>query len=271
MAGSSEKSRRKALAEELERLQTELVVMQEWLRNESRRLVVIVEGRDAAGKGGVIKRITEPLNPRWCRVAALPAPSDRERSEWYFQRYVERLPAGGEMVIFDRSWYNRAGVERVMGFCTDEELHRFFRQAPAFERMLIDDGITLVKYWFSVSQAEQERRFQDRARDPMKRWKLSSIDLEGRTRWDDYSKARDDMFAHCDTPDSPWWVVEDDDKLRGRVNCISHLLSVVPYTPSGNEPVHLDPLPDVDHHYERPPRSTYRYVPDRASEVGGTS
>ncbi|HWE56271.1 MAG TPA: polyphosphate kinase 2 [Acidimicrobiales bacterium] len=258
-----------ALTAELGRLQSELVVLQEWVRAESQRLVIVFEGRDAAGKGGVIKRITEPLNPRWCRVTALPSPSDRERTEWYFQRYVEHLPAGGEIVVFDRSWYNRAGVERVMGFCTDEELQRFFRQAPAFERMLIDDGIILVKYWFSVSQAEQEQRFQNRANDPMKRWKLSPIDIEGRARWDDYSRARDDMFAHCDIPDSPWWVVEDDDKMRGRVNCISHLLSVVPYRPSKSKKIRLKALPKADHQYERPPRSTYRYVPDRAAEVSG--
>ena len=202
--------------------------MQQWVRDEEKRVVIVVEGRDAAGKGGVIKRITEHLNPRWCRIAALPAPSDREKTEWYFQRYIAHLPAGGEIVLFDRSWYNRAGVERVMGFCTDEEYHRFFRQCPAFERMLIDDGIILVKYWFSVSDEEQERRFKDRLNDPLKRWKLSDMDLEGRKRWVEYSKAKDEMFAHCDLPDSPWYEVEADDKRRARLNCIAHLLSIDP-------------------------------------------
>ena len=211
------------------RLQQELVSMQQWVREEGKRVVIVVEGRDAAGKGGVIKRITEHLNPRWCRIAALPAPSDREKTEWYFQRYITHLPAGGEIVLFDRSWYNRAGVERVMGFCTDEEYHRFFRQCPAFERMLIDDGIILVKYWFSVSDEEQERRFKDRLNDPLKRWKLSDMDLEGRKRWVQYSKAKDEMFAHCDLPDSPWYEVEADDKKRARLNCIAHLLSMIPY------------------------------------------
>ena len=179
----------------------------------------------------MIRRITEYLNPRWCRIAALPAPSDREKAEWYFQRYIAHLPAGGEIVLFDRSWYNRAGVERVMGFCTDEEYHRFLRQCPAFERMLIDDGIILLKYWFSVSDEEQERRFKERVNAPLKRWKLSQMDIEGRNRWVEYSKAKDEMFAHCDLPDSPWYEVEADDKKRARLNCIAHLLSVVPYEP----------------------------------------
>ena len=209
-------------------LQEELVKMQRWVRDEGKRVVIVVEGRDAAGKGGVIKRITEYLNPRWCRVAALPVPSDREKTEWYFQRYIVHLPAGGEIVLFDRSWYNRAGVERVMGFCTDEEYHRFLRQCPAFERMLIDDGIILVKYWFSVSDEEQERRFKERLNAPLKRWKLSEMDIEGRNRWVEYSKAKDEMFAHCDLPDSPWYEVEADDKKRARLNCMAHLLSVDP-------------------------------------------
>ena len=203
--------------------------MQQWVRDEGKRVVIVVEGRDAAGKGGVIKRITEYLNPRWCRIAALPVPSDREKTEWYFQRYIAHLPAGGEIVLFDRSWYNRAGVERVMGLCTDEEYHRFLRQCPAFERMLIDDGIILVKYWFSVSDEEQERRFKERLNAPLKRWKLSEMDIEGRNRWVEYSKAKDEMFAHCDLPDSPWYEVEADDKKRARLNCIAHLLSVIPY------------------------------------------
>jgi len=257
----------KALAAELRRLQEELVKLQQWTRDTSQRLVVVIEGRDAAGKGGVIKRITGPLNPRWCRVVALPAPSDRERSEWYFQRYVEQLPAGGEIVIFDRSWYNRAGVERVMGFCSEEDVERFFRQCPAFERMLIDDGIILVKYWFSVSDAEQERRFQERARDPMKRWKLSGMDIKGRALWNEYSRARDDMFAHCDIPDSPWWVVEADEKTPARVNCIAHLLSVVPYLSVPIPSVTLGPRPAEADDYQRPTTRRGRYVPDQAKLV----
>ena len=258
---------RDVLDAEMLRLQRELVTMQQWIRAEGRRVVVVIEGRDAAGKGGVIKRITEYLNPRWCRVAALAAPSDREQSEWYFQRYIEHLPAAGEMILFDRSWYNRAGVERVMGFCTEEEVQRFFRQCPAFERMLIDDGIILVKYWFSVSREEQERRFQERASDPLKRWKLSTIDVEGRERWDAYSRAKDDMFAHCDLPDSPWYVVEADHKAVARVNCVAHLLSVVPYD---DVPLPKLQLPPVHHHKEqlqRPPLRTQTEVPDHASSL----
>jgi polyphosphate kinase 2 len=248
------------------RLQSELVSMHQWIRDEEKRLVIVVEGRDAAGKGGVIKRITEHLNPRWCRIAALPAPSDREKTEWYFQRYISHLPAGGEIVLFDRSWYNRAGVERVMGFCTEEEYQRFFRQCPAFERMLIDDGIMLVKYWFSVSDAEQERRFKDRLDDPLKRWKLSDMDLEGRKRWVQYSKAKDEMFAHCDLPDSPWYEVEADDKRRARLNCIAHLLSIVPYEPRATPKLKFGPRPPVGD-YRRPPRDRYRYVPDYAGTL----
>jgi polyphosphate kinase len=251
---------------ELLRLQTELVKMQEWVRQEGRRLVVVFEGRDAAGKGGIIKRITEHLNPRWCRVAALPAPTDRERTQWYFQRYVEHLPAAGEIVLFDRSWYNRAGVERVMGFCTESDVQRFFRQCPAFERMLIDDGIMLVKYWFSVSDEQQEKRFKDRLNDPLKRWKLSDMDLEGRNRWVEYSKAKDEMFAHCDTPDSPWWDVEADDKAKARLNCIAHLLSVIPYEPRKIGKPKWTPRPKPGN-YERPPRDRYRYVPDHAATL----
>jgi polyphosphate kinase 2 len=236
----------------LVRLQSELVSMQQWIRDEQQRLVIVVEGRDAAGKGGVIKRITEHLNPRWCRIAALPVPSDREKTEWYFQRYITHLPAGGEIVLFDRSWYNRAGVERVMGFCTEEEYHRFFRQCPAFERMLLDDGIILVKYWFSVSDEEQERRFQDRLNDPLKRWKLSDMDLEGRKRWD--------------LPDSPWYEVEADDKKRARLNCIAHLLSMIPYEQRKTPKLKLPPRSPVGD-YKRPPRDRYRYVPDYAATL----
>ena len=252
---------------ELLRLQRELVTMQQWIRAEGQRVVVVIEGRDAAGKGGVIKRITEFLNPRWCRIAALAAPSDREQTEWYFQRYIQHLPEAGEMVLFDRSWYNRAGVERVMGFCTEEEVQRFFRQCPAFERMLIDDGIILVKYWFSVSREEQERRFRERAKDPLKRWKLSTIDIEGRKRWDDYSRAKDDMFAHCDLPDSPWWVVDADRKAAARINCIAHLLSVVPYQEVPLPVVQLPPVPKRKEQLHRPPLRTQTEVPDHASRL----
>jgi polyphosphate kinase len=262
----ADKGDRSLLEAELLRLQGELVKVQEWIRAGQQRLIVVFEGRDAAGKGGVIKRMAEYLNPRWCRVAALPAPSDRERTEWYFQRYIAHLPAGGEIVLFDRSWYNRAGVERVMGFCTDDELQRFFRQCPAFERMLIDDGIVLVKYWFSVSDEEQERRFQARLGDPLKRWKLSSMDIEGRSRWVDYSRAKDEMFAHCDIPDSPWWEVEADEKLRARVNCIAHLLSVVPYQQQPRPKVHLPPRPEPKG-YRRPPQERFRHVSDHAAGV----
>jgi polyphosphate kinase 2 len=247
-------------------LQEELVTMQQWIREEGQRVVIVIEGRDAAGKGGVIKRITEYLNPRWCRIAALPAPSDREEGQWYFQRYIAHLPAGGETVLFDRSWYNRAGVERVMGFCTDEEYHRFLRQCPAFERMLIDDGIILLKYWFSVSDEEQERRFRERVSAPLKRWKLSEMDLEGRNRWVAYSKAKDEMFAHCDLPDSPWYEVEADDKKRARLNCIAHLLSVVPYDARKAPKVKLPPRPPIGD-YRRPPRDRYRYVPDYSATI----
>jgi polyphosphate kinase 2 len=256
------------LNRELLRLQGELVKLHQWVHDESQRLVVVVEGRDASGKGGVIKRITEYLNPRWCRVVALPAPSDREKTEWYFQRYVEQLPAGGEIVIFDRSWYNRAGVERVMGFCTEEQVQRFFRQPPAFERMLIEDGMLLVKYWFSVSDQEQEQRFQVRAKDPYKQWKLTPMDIESRKRWVDYSKAKDDMFAHCDTPDSPWWEVEADDKLRARVNCIAHLLSQVPYREHPRAKLKWGSRP-AQGSYQRPSREGLRFVPDHATQVLG--
>ena len=252
---------------ELLRLQAELVKMQEWVRQEGQRVVVLFEGRDAAGKGGIIKRITEYLNPRWCRVAALPAPTEREQTQWYFQRYVEHLPAGGEIVLFDRSWYNRAGVERVMGYCTDDEVRRFFHQCPAFERMLTDDGIILVKYWFSISDEEQDRRFRDRLSDPLKRWKLSDMDLAGRDRWVEYSKAKDEMFSYCDTPDSPWWDVEADDKHRARINCIAHLLSVVPFEPRKIPKPKWTPRPKPGN-YKRPPRDRYRYVPDHAATLG---
>ena len=246
---------------ELERLQSELLYMQEWIQHEGRRVVVLFEGRDTAGKGGTIKRITELLNPRHCRVVALAAPTDRERTQWYFQRYVAHLPAAGEMVLFDRSWYNRAGVEHVMGFCTKEEYEEFLRECPRFERSLLRSGITLLKYWLSVSDEEQERRFQKRIKNPQKRWKLSTIDLEARSHWVDYSEAKDAMFAATDTDESPWWVVEADDKRTARLNLISHLLSQVPYErlPVGN----VELPPRQERGYERPPKKTQRMVPAR--------
>ena len=251
---------RKPYEKELLRLQGELVQMQEWVRTSGARLVVVFEGRDAAGKGGAIKRVSEFLNPRICRIVALPAPSERERTEWYFQRYVEHLPAAGEIVLLDRSWYNRAGVERVMGFCTDAEYEEFMRTCPEFERMLVRSGITLVKYWFSVSDEEQERRFQARVDDPMRRWKLSPIDLESRARWVEYSRAKDEMFRRTDIAEAPWWVVEADDKRRARLNCIAHLLSVIDYRDLTPPPPKLPPREEGD--YVRPPMDTQRFVPD---------
>jgi polyphosphate kinase 2 len=247
--------------EELARLQVELVKMHEWIKDQGLKVLVIFEGRDAAGKGGTIKRITEALNPRICRVVALPAPTERERTQWYFQRYAAHLPAAGEMVLLDRSWYNRAGVERVMGFCTEEEYREFLRSCPEFERMLIRSGVIVVKYWFSVSDAEQERRFQDRIDDPTKRWKLSPMDLKSREHWVEYSRAKDAMFAHTDTKQAPWYVVEADDKRRARINCISHLLSMIPYEDLTPEPVILPPRRD-DGAYVRPPMSEQTFVPD---------
>src|SRR5437870_13060626 len=221
------KVKRKDYEAKLDDLHMELVKMQYWIKAAGKKLVVLFEGRDAAGKGGAIKCISEPLNPRGCRVVALSKPSDTERTQWYFQRYVAHLPAAGEIVLFDRSWYNRAGVERVMGFCTQEEYTEFLRSCPDFERMLIRSGLVLVKYWFSVSDAEQERRFQDRIKNPEKRWKLSPMDLESRARWADYSRAKDAMFQYTDTKASPWWVVDANDKRRARLNCIRHLLGTV--------------------------------------------
>ena len=220
---------RLAYFRELLRLQGELVKLQDWVLHNRRKVVILFEGRDAAGKGGVIKRITQRLNPRICRVAALPAPNDRERTQWYFQRYVSHLPAGGEMVLFDRSWYNRAGVERVMGFCSDEEYEEFFRTVPEFEKMLVGSGITLVKYWFSITDEEQHARFLARANDPLKQWKLSPMDFESRRRWEAYTKAKESMLERTHIPESPWWVVQAVDKKRARLNCIAHLLSQFPY------------------------------------------
>jgi len=224
---------------ELFRLQGELVKLQDWVVDKKLKVVVLFEGRDAAGKGGVIKRITQRLNPRVCRVAALPAPGQRERSQWYFQRYVSHLPAAGEMVLFDRSWYNRAGVERVMGFCNDEELEEFFRSVPEFEKMLIRSGIILIKYWFSITDDEQHRRFLMRIHDPLKQWKLSPMDMESRRRWEAYTKAKEEMIERTHIPEAPWWVVEGVDKKKARLNCIRHLLSLVPYGEVEHEPVEL--------------------------------
>ncbi|MFI6449034.1 polyphosphate kinase 2 [Kitasatospora sp. NPDC050543] len=253
---------------ELLRLQNELVKLQEWVRTEGARLVVVFEGRDAAGKGGAIKRVTEYLNPRIARVAALPKPTERQRGQWYFQRYVEQLPAAGEIVLFDRSWYNRAGVERVMGFCTDEEYWQFLHQCPTFERMLVEAGILLRKYWFSVSDTEQERRFRDRLQDPMRRWKLSPMDTESITHWEEYSRAKDEMFVYTDIPDSPWNVVESDDKRRARINMIAHLLTTVPYHEVAAPDIVLPARPP-SRGYQRPPRDLQKYVPDHARSLAG--
>ncbi|MCQ8828927.1 polyphosphate kinase 2 [Streptomyces malaysiensis] len=251
---------------ELRRLQIELVKLQEWVRAEGRRVVVVFEGRDAAGKGGAIKRVTAHLNPRVVRTVALPVPTDRERGQWYFQRYVEQLPAAGEIVLFDRSWYNRAGVERVMGFCTEEEHRRFLRQCPVFERMLVEDGILLRKYWFSVSDAEQERRFRHRLSDPTRRWKISAMDVESVTRWEAYSRAKDEMFAYTDTPEAPWYVVESDDKRAARINMIAHLLSTVPYGDVRLPELRLPPRP-APTGYQRPPKHLQTFVPDHAAAL----
>jgi polyphosphate kinase len=246
---------------ELARLQIELVKLQEWIRHQGLKVAVIFEGRDAAGKGGTIKRITQSLNPRACRVIALTTPTEREQTQWYFQRYVPHLPAAGEMVLFDRSWYNRAGVERVMGFCTDEEHREFLRSCPEFERMLVRSGLILLKYWFSVSDEEQERRFRSRIEDPTKRWKLSPMDLESRRRWVEYSKAKDEMFAHTDIKQAPWYVVEADDKKRARLNCMRHLLSMIPYEDLTPAPFELPPRQDAAG-YVRPPKSDQTFVPE---------
>ena len=251
---------------ELYRLQAELVKMQEWVRLEGVRLVVVFEGRDGAGKGSAIKRVTEYLNPRVARIVALPMPNDRQRSQWYFQRYVAELPAAGEIRLFDRSWYNRAGVEKVMSFCTAEEYRRFLHQAPLFERMLIEDGIILRKYWFSVSDAEQEARFASRLKDPMRQWKLSPMDLESITRWEDYSRAKDEMLVHTDIPESPWFIVEADDKRRARLNMIRHLLSTIPYFATTRPPLAIPHRPPSSG-YERPPRELSHYVEDYAADL----
>ncbi|MBO0815053.1 MAG: polyphosphate kinase 2 [Actinobacteria bacterium] len=257
---------RKIYETELFRLQAELVKLQEWVRAEGARLVVVFEGRDAAGKGSTIKRVTQYLNPRVARITALPAPTEREKTQWYFQRYVDHLPAAGEVVLFDRSWYNRAGVEHVMGFCTKEEYSRFLHQCPIFERLLVEDGILLRKYWFSVSDVEQEHRFRSRLEDPMRRWKLSPMDLESITRWEDYSRAKDEMFVHTDIPEAPWYVVDSADKRRARINMIAHLLSTVHYHDVQRRPLELPSRP-ASQGYVRAPRESQTFVPDHAAEL----
>lgn len=247
-------------AQELRRLQIELVKLQEWIKHEGLRVIALFEGRDAAGKGGAIKRITEMLNPRICRVVALGTPTEKEKTQWYFQRYVAELPSAGEMVLFDRSWYNRAGVERVMGFCSENEYTEFLQTCPEFERMLVRSGIILIKYWFSVSDEEQERRFQDRMNDVTKRWKLSPMDLQSRARWVEYSRAKDDMFAYTDTKQVPWYVVNADNKKCARLNVIQHLLSLIPYEDLTPKPMKLPPLDKSK--YVRPPLQEQNFIPE---------
>ena len=261
MGNNGKKISKKEYEEELFKLQLELVKLQAWIKEKKLKVVVIFEGRDAAGKGGAIKRITQYLNPRICRVVALPAPTERQQTQWYFQRYVPHLPAAGEMVLFDRSWYNRAGVEKVMGYCTNEEYKEFLRSCPEFERMLVRSGIIVIKYWFSVSEEEQERRFQARLEQPHKRWKLSPMDLESRKRWVDYSRAKDQMFNHTDIKQAPWYVVDSEVKKHARLNCIAHLLSLIPY--GDLTPPYIE-LPERDEGfgYVRPPISDQTFVPE---------
>ncbi len=261
IAPKTKKIKMKIYEQELARLQIELVKLQEWIKYKGLRVVVLFEGRDAAGKGGAIKRITDKLSPRVCRVVALPAPTEREQTQWYFQRYVAHLPAAGEMVLFDRSWYNRAGVERVMGFCTDDEYREFMRSCPEFERMLVRSGIQLIKYWFSVSNDEQERRFQGRIYHPTKHWKLSPMDLQSRSRWMEYSRSKDQMFASTDIKQAPWYVIEGDNKKRARLNVISHLLTLIDYQDMSPKAVELPPRQD-DASYIRPPISDQTFVPE---------
>jgi polyphosphate kinase len=264
VAKNDGKLKRSIYEDKLAELHLELVKMQYWIKETGQKLVLVFEGRDAAGKGGAIKTVMEPLNPRGCRVVALGTPSDRERTQWYFQRYIEHLPAAGEIVLFDRSWYNRAGVEHVMGFCTDEEYTEFLRSCPEFERMLVRSGIILLKYWFSVSDEEQQRRFEERAGNPARRWKLSPIDLASMTKWVEYSKAKDDMFRYTDIKQAPWWTVEADDKRRARLNCIAHILSSVPYQDVTPPPLHLPHRRPAPGNYVRPPKSEQNFVPDLA-------
>jgi polyphosphate kinase len=260
---NADKLKRAVYEEKLKELHFELVKMQYWIKETGQKVVIVLEGRDAAGKGGAIKCIHEPLNPRGCRVVALGTPSDRERTQWYFQRYIAHLPAAGEIVLFDRSWYNRAGVEHVMNFCTEEEYQEFFRSCPEFERMLVRSGIILLKYWFSVSDEEQARRFEERAGNPARRWKLSPMDLESMSKWVEYSRAKDEMFRHTDIKQAPWWTVEAEDKRRARLNCLAHILSSVPYQDATPPPLKLPKRKRrKDDNYVRPPRSEQNYVPD---------
>ena len=262
------KIKNEAYEAELTRLQEELIKLQEWVRQTGAKVVVIFEGRDAAGKGGVIKRITEYMNPRIARIVALGTPTEKEKTQWYFQRYVPHLPAAGEIVLFDRSWYNRAGVEHVMGFCTDDEYREFLRSCPEFERMLIRSGITLIKYWFSVSDEEQERRFQSRINEPRKRWKLSPMDLESRDKWIEYSRAKDQMFAHTDTKQAPWYVVNSDIKKHARLNCIQHLLDSIPYEDLTPDPIKLSKRKSAGA-YVRPPITDQSFVPEIYNHTTG--
>lgn len=262
----AERVPKKLYRAELKRLQAQLVDMQAWVQSTGARIVVIFEGRDAAGKGSTIKRVTEYLNPRVARIVALPAPTERERSQWYFQRYVSHLPAAGEIVLMDRSWYNRAGVERVMGYCTNDEYHRFLHQAPIFERMLLEDGILLLKYWFSVSDVEQEERFRSRNEDPMRRWKLSPNDVLSITKWEDYSRAKDTMFVHTDIPEARWHEVDNEDKRRGRLNMIHHLLAQIPYEVIERPEIEIPSRPESGG-YDRPPQRPDGYVPDHAATL----
>jgi polyphosphate kinase len=264
--GKSDKLSKKFYEKELKKVNIELVKLQNWIKNEKLKVVILFEGRDAAGKGGAIKKITEPLNPRICRVVALGVPTEREKTQWYFQRYVPNLPAAGEIVFFDRSWYNRAGVEKVMGYCTEEEYWEFLRSCPSFERMLMRSGIILIKYWFSVSEEEQEKRFLNRIDNPTKRWKFSPMDLVSRDRWVEYSKAKDEMFAYTDTKQAPWYVVESDDKRRAHLNCIRHLLSLIEY--KEEESVRYELVPrSKQSGYVRPPREEQTFVPDWYADV----
>jgi len=261
MAKKKKKLKKDLYEKELERLQVELVKLQEWVKETGEKVVVVFEGRDAAGKGGVIKRIAQYLNPRIVRIVALGKPTEREESQWYFQRYVPHLPAAGEVCLFDRSWYNAAGVDRVMGFLTPEQVKEFLRSCPEFENMLIRSGIRLIKFWFSVSSKEQDKRFKDRINDPMKRWKFSPMDLKSRDRWEEYSQAKDEMFAATDTNECPWWTVEADDKRRARLNCIAHLLNLIPYEEMPSETFELPPRPPAKG-YERPPKGEQHFVPE---------
>src|SRR3954464_8837906 len=253
---------KRAYEKELARLQTELVRLQEWIVHRGLKVVVVFEGRDTAGKGGTIKRISEKTNPRVVRGAALGPPTERARTQWYFQRYVAHLPSAGEIVLFDRSWYNRAGVDHVMGFCTQEEYTEFLRSCPEFERMLVRSGIILLKYWFSVSDEKKERRFHDRAGNPARRWKLSEMDIQSREKWVEFSKAKDEMFLHTDIKQAPWYTVEADDKRRARLNCLAHILSMVPYEDATPPPLKLPPRRHADHSYMRPPKTDQNFVPD---------